>query len=55
MIDMVKAEMALMLVALAKFDLDLCNCFVNTVPWEVSARRELQEQAGRLIKEAKSL
>ncbi|HLN25427.1 MAG TPA: hypothetical protein VK558_15755 [Patescibacteria group bacterium] len=55
MIDMVKAEMAMMLIALAKFNLDLCNSFLNASPWEVAARRELQEQASRLINEAKSL
>ena len=55
MIDMVKAEMALMLIALAKFNLDLCNSFLNAAPWEVAARRDLQQEAARLLREAKNL
>lgn len=55
MSEIVNTQTALTLLALARFSLDLANCFTNTFTWEVAARDGLQQDARRLIEEAKRL
>jgi hypothetical protein len=44
---------AMMLLAMARFTLDLANCFQRPVSWQIAHKRHLLSEAQRLVDAAK--
>ena len=53
--DMLKAQEALTLIALARFTLDVASGLKAPSPWDVKGRQELQDQAKRLLVRVKEI
>ncbi|HVI50708.1 MAG TPA: hypothetical protein VM661_05810 [Candidatus Sulfotelmatobacter sp.] len=53
--DFNKTQEALTLIALARFTLDIAKGLQTPSPWDVKGRRELQDQARRLLVRVKEM
>lgn len=53
--DLQKTQEALTLIALTRFTLDIAKSLGTPSPWDVKGRKELQDEARRLLARVKAI